>query len=102
MAFGLEKPVHRIVVNTMCSLGATGLTTGMAPSMTLGPGGVGGAITGDNIGVRHLFSVKTIAWELRPAPPAAMAGGTGAPDQPRAQSDLVEQIVQRVLADLRP
>ena len=52
MAFGLEKPVHRIVVNTMASLGATGLTTGVAPSMTLGPGGVGGAITGDNIGVR--------------------------------------------------
>ena len=60
MAFGLEKPVHRIVVNTMSCLGATGGTTGMDPCMTLGPGGVGGAITGDNIGVRHLFTLKSL------------------------------------------
>ena len=49
MAFGLEKPVFRILVNTMGTLGAIGLTTGVMPSLTLGPGGVGGAITGDNI-----------------------------------------------------
>ena len=104
MAFGLEKPVHRIVVNTMCSLGGTGLTTGMAPSMTLGPGGVGGAITGDNIGVRHLFTVKTIARELHPAPQAAMVAGAAWGAAPAAGSPpdgIVEQIVQRVLAQLR-
>ena len=108
LAFGLEKPVHRIVVNTMSSLGGTGLTTGMAPSMTLGPGGVGGAITGDNIGVRHLFTVKTIARHLRDAPAAAMGpagaaalGGIGEAAPGAAEGDLVEQIVQRVLADLR-
>ena len=101
MAFGLEKPVHRIVVNTMASLGGTGLTTGMAPSMTLGPGGVGGAITGDNIGVQHLFTVKTIAHHLRDAPAAAMAPGGARAAAPPAQSELIEQIVQRVLADLR-
>ena len=103
LAFGLEKPVHRIVVNTMSSLGGTGLTTGMAPSMTLGPGGVGGAITGDNIGVRHLFTVKTIARHLRDAPAAAMGAagpGPGGAAAPAAEA-LVEQIVQRVLADLR-
>ncbi len=99
MAFGLEKPVHRIVVNTMASLGGTGLTTGVAPSMTLGPGGVGGAITGDNIGVKHMFTVKTVAHELRTPPPAAMVGGTRPGAAPPA--DLIEQIVQRVLADLR-
>jgi len=103
MAFGLEKPVHRIVVNTMSSLGGTGLTTGLAPSMTLGPGGVGGAITGDNIGVRHMFTVKTIAHELRTPPPAAMARGTGAASSPSALSrqNTIDQIVKRVLADLR-
>jgi acetaldehyde dehydrogenase (acetylating) len=99
MAFGLEKPVHRIVVNTMASLGGTGLTTGLAPSMTLGPGGVGGAITGDNIGVKHMFTVKTVAYELRPPPAAAMVAGTRPAAAPPA--DLIEQIVQRVLADLR-
>jgi hypothetical protein len=35
MAFGLEKPVFRIGVNTMGTLGAIGLTTGVMPSMTL-------------------------------------------------------------------
>ncbi len=78
MAFGLEKPVHRIVVNTMSSLGATGATTGLDPCMTLGPGGVGGAITGDNIGVRHLFTVKSLAYGLREAPGPAMVAGTTA------------------------
>ena len=103
MAFGLEKPVHRIVVNTMCSLGGTGLTTGLSPSMTLGSGGVGGAITGDNIGVRHMFTVKTIAHGLRLPPLAAMGGGTeDAPSQrSTATNDTIEHIVKRVLADLR-
>ena len=32
MAFGLEKPVFRILVNTMGTLGAIGLTTGVMPS----------------------------------------------------------------------
>ena len=53
MAFGLEKPVFRILVNTMGTLGAIGMTTGVMPSMTLGSGGVGGAITGDNVTAYH-------------------------------------------------
>ncbi|HUW41885.1 MAG TPA: aldehyde dehydrogenase family protein [Rectinemataceae bacterium] len=104
MAFGLKKPVHRIVVNTMSSLGAVGMTTGLPPSMTLGPGGVGGAITGDNIGVRHLFSVKNLAWGLRAPPAEALAGGkpgaASAPPLRSADADRVETIVRRVLADL--
>lgn len=78
LAFGLEKPVHRIVVNTMSTLGATGGTTGLDPSMTLGPGGIGGAITGDNIGVRHLFTVKRVAWGIKPPPAQALLPGTDA------------------------
>jgi acetaldehyde dehydrogenase (acetylating) len=103
MSFALEKPVHRIVVNTMSSLGGTGCTTGISPSMTLGPGGVGGAITGDNIGVKHMFTVKTLAYELRPAPPAAMLPATRgpAPARPAPPDPTIERIVQRVLADLR-
>ena len=68
MAFGLEKPVFRILVNTMGTLGAIGLTTGVMPSMTLGSGGVGGAITGDNITAYHLINVKRLAYELIPPP----------------------------------
>ncbi|HXI03575.1 MAG TPA: aldehyde dehydrogenase family protein, partial [Candidatus Saccharimonadales bacterium] len=36
LRFGLTKPVFRIVVNSPAAIGAVGLTTGVAPSMTLG------------------------------------------------------------------
>ena len=75
MAFGLEKPVFRIAVNTMGTLGAVGLTTGVMPSMTLGAGGVGGSITGDNITAQHLFNIKRLAYELLAPPAAAMIPG---------------------------
>ncbi|MBI3360955.1 MAG: aldehyde dehydrogenase family protein, partial [Chloroflexi bacterium] len=109
MAFGLEKPAFRIVVNTMGTLGATGLTTGVMPSMTLGPGGIGGAITGDNITVQHMFNVKRLAYELNPPPDAAMKpGDTAAPVSGGMASvssdvspDRIDEIVQRVLAELK-
>ncbi len=75
MAFGLEKPVFRIAVNTMGTLGAIGLTTGVMPSLTLGAGGVGGSITGDNITTFHLFNIKRLAYELSTPPAAAMQPG---------------------------
>jgi acetaldehyde dehydrogenase (acetylating) len=118
MQFGLEKPVFRIVVNTFGTLGTTGYTTGVMPSMTLGSGGVGGAITGDNITVHHLYNVKKLAYEILNAPEAAFAPGstddaaqkrafTGAP-QPSsgsASSNSVdaqaEEIVRKVLLELR-
>jgi len=76
MRFGLEKPVFRIGVNTMGTLGMIGLTTKMMPSMTLGSGGVGGSITGDNITVHHLYNVKRMAFETSPPPDSAMLPGT--------------------------
>lgn len=76
MRFGLEKPVFRILVNTLGTLGATGMTTGVMPSFTLGSGGIGGAITGDNITVHHLYNVKRLAYELNPPPDAALLPGS--------------------------
>jgi acetaldehyde dehydrogenase (acetylating) len=75
MAFGLEKPVFRILVNTMATLGAIGLTTKIMPSLTLGPGGIGGAITGDNVTVYHLFNVKRMAFETTAPPEQALRPG---------------------------
>lgn len=66
MKFGLEKPAFRIVVNTVATLGAVGYTTGVAPSMTLGPGTLGGSITTDNIMPTHLMNIKRLAFETRP------------------------------------
>jgi acetaldehyde dehydrogenase (acetylating) len=114
MQFGLEKPVFRILVNTWGTLGATGYTTGVMPSMTLGSGGIGGSITGDNISVHNLYNVKRLAYEIRTPPEAAFAPGSTDPsDQRRAFSsgsggastagleNQVEEIVRKVLLELK-
>lgn len=110
MRFGLEKPVFRILVNTWGTLGATGMTTGVMPSMTLGSGGIGGAVTGDNISVHHLYNVKRLAYEINPPPEAARRpGSTDDPSQLNrpasapigAEADKIEEIVKRVLAELK-
>ncbi|MBN1305828.1 MAG: aldehyde dehydrogenase family protein [Anaerolineales bacterium] len=102
MAFGLEKPVFRIAVNTMATLGAIGMTTRVMPSLTLGSGGIGGAITGDNITVYHLFNVKRMAYEAAPPPESALRSGT-VPAGPVAGADpqeitkVVEEVVREIL-----
>ena len=110
MQFGLEKPVFRIVVNTLGTLGTTGMTTGVTPSMTLGSGGIGGSITGDNITVHHMYNVKRLAYEINPPPEAALLpGSTDDPSQLKrngatpvgAEADKVDEIVRRVLAELK-
>lgn len=120
MQFGLLKPVFRIVVNTFGTLGTTGYTTGLMPSMTLGSGGVGGAITGDNITVHHMYNVKRLAYEMRTPPDAAFAPGStdtaeqrskfsgGAPHASSASAPVsssldsqVEEIVRKVLLELK-
>jgi acetaldehyde dehydrogenase (acetylating) len=115
MRFGLEKPVFRILANTWGTLGATGYTTGVMPSMTLGPGGIGGAMTGDNITVHHLYNVKRLAYELTPPPEAALRPGSTddpaqlnraaslatAPAPIGAEANKIDEIVQRVLAELK-
>jgi acetaldehyde dehydrogenase (acetylating) len=101
MAFGLEKPVFRIAVNTPGTLGAIGLTTGILPSMTLGSGGIGGAITGDNITVYHLFNVKRLAYQVRPPPETALRPGTtpaGAVYGPSPQE--LEAVVRQVVEEM--
>jgi acetaldehyde dehydrogenase (acetylating) len=98
MAFGLEKPVFRILVNTMSTLGAIGLTTGVMPSLTLGAGGIGGSITGDNITVHHMFNVKRLAYGINAPPPQAF--GPGAPPSgptPQQIEAVVRQVVNEIL-----
>ena len=100
MAFGLEKPVFRILVNTMGTLGAIGLTTGVMPSLTLGSGGIGGAITGDNITAYHLMNIKRLAYELRSPPLEAMLPGeVAAGPRPEEIERIVRQIVEEILSN---
>jgi acetaldehyde dehydrogenase (acetylating) len=102
LRFGMEKPVFRIVVNTMSTLGAIGQTTGVAPSLTLGSGGIGGAITGDNISAVHLLNVKRLAYEVAPPPAAARVAVDGGSTAPPAWSQAeVEAVVRQVVRALR-
>lgn len=97
MAFGLEKPVFRILVNTMATLGAIGLTTGVMPSLTLGAGGIGGSITGDNITVYHMFNVKRLAYGITDPPPQALVPGAP-PSGPTPQQ--IEAVVRQVVNEI--
>jgi len=70
MKFALEKPALRILVNTQSALGAVGYTTALDPSLTLGPGTLGGSIISENVTARHLMNIKRLAYETRPINPA--------------------------------
>lgn len=98
--FALRKPVFRLVVNTLASIGAVGYTTGLFPSMTLGCGAPGGNITSDNISPMHLMNIRRIAFELREykptvTPVAASRQLTSAEIVDRA---LIASVVDRFLA----
>lgn len=114
--FALKKPVFRIVANSQSSMGATGYTTGLAPSMSLGCGAYAGNITSDNITPMHLINIKRLAYELprearppagtpealpaRPAPPAAVTPAAPPPTAP-ALDFVCEDDVRRALREGR-
>ena len=113
LAFGIEKPAFRILVNTWGCLGGVGYTTGLKPSMTLAPGGIGGAVVSDNITVEHVLNVKRLAYHLHPAPAVARAHGgrldgappaapaSSAPTGTEGDAALIEQLVRQILTQLQ-
>lgn len=60
--FGLKKPVSRILVNTPSSQGAVGITTNLAPALTLGCGAIGGSASSDNITPMNLINIRRMAY----------------------------------------
>ncbi|MFP4394244.1 MAG: aldehyde dehydrogenase family protein [Anaerolineales bacterium] len=105
MAFGLEKPAFRIVVNSWGTMGAIGASTGVVPAMTLAPGGLGGAISSDNITATHLMNTKRVAYELTPPPSEAYTLAPDVAEHPPESAAFskdadIEGIVRRVLAQL--
>ena len=93
-----------MVVNTPSSQGAIGLTTNLAPALTLGCGTLGGNITSDNITPRHLMHVKRVArGRAQVTPDRAECPAAGNADRQRAVAAdplLVEKIVREVLREL--
>jgi acetaldehyde dehydrogenase (acetylating) len=66
MKFALEKPAFRILVNTVSALGAVGFTNHLDPSLTLGPGTLGGSIVSINVTAAHLINIKKLTYESLP------------------------------------
>ena len=58
-----KMPVGRLVINTPSSHGGIGdlYNFGMAPSLTLGCGSWGRNSVSENVGVKHLLNIKTVA-----------------------------------------
>ncbi len=67
MAFTAAVRVLRVVVNTGCSLGASGYETGLAPSMTIGTGYFGRSSLGENLAPHHLVHWTRVAHNLDPS-----------------------------------
>ncbi len=61
--FAQAMKTCRIVINTPSSHGGIGdlYNFGMAPSLTLGCGSWGGNSVSENVGVKHLLNIKTVA-----------------------------------------
>ena len=98
-AFGLQKPSMRIVVNTVAALGAVGYTNRLFPSMTLGPGTIGGSIISDNVSPMHLLNIKRLAFETDPIhPPGKGQAGSGKRASSSSSKSWMDEIEARLLA----
>jgi acetaldehyde dehydrogenase (acetylating) len=93
LEYGRRMPAFRVLVNTPSPQGATGITTNVQPSMTLGCGAIAGNITSDNVGPQHLLNIKRIAYEVRSAELAFSAPAAA----PVTRGDVVSA-VERYLA----
>jgi hypothetical protein len=67
--FAEAAPAYRVLVNTPSLFGAMGYSTGVDRTFMIGTGTIGGSISSDNIGVRHLLNRKRVAaqiheWEM--------------------------------------
>lgn len=60
-----KKPASRILVNTGATQGATGASTGLIPSLTLGVGTWGGSSVSENVTPLHLINIKRVAYGLK-------------------------------------
>ncbi|MCS6990087.1 MAG: aldehyde dehydrogenase family protein [Chloroherpetonaceae bacterium] len=101
--FALHKPAFRILINTVAAVGAVGYTTALPPSMTLGPGTIGGSITTDNITPLHLLNIKRVAFETNPvhdangnpiAETATEEPKPVAPSAPKSFSEIIEERIR--------
>jgi acetaldehyde dehydrogenase / alcohol dehydrogenase len=75
LAFGAACNVLRVSVNAGNSLGGAGISTHLAPTMTIGTGYAGGSSVGENLRPDHLLNWVRLAYNAdRSVPMADFAG----------------------------
>jgi acetaldehyde dehydrogenase / alcohol dehydrogenase len=95
MRYATQVPVLRVTVNAGNSLGSSGFTTNLAPSMTLGTGYVGRSSVGENLEPRHLVNWTRVAYNADADVPFGSFAGISAwepaasavPAYPRASNE---------------
>lgn len=90
--FALKKPVSRLLVNTPATHGAVGLTTNLAPALTLGCGAVGGSSISDNVDSSHLINIRKVAYGITRFPIKA---------EPKTGDIDIAHITRLVMAELK-
>ena len=96
MAFSAAVRVLRVSVNVGNSLGASGIETNLAPTMTIGTGFLGRSSVGENLEPKHLINWTRIAYNTDALVPMADFAGltpwhtptAAVPAYPRASNDL--------------
>lgn len=102
--YGKQMPAARVVINSPTTHGAIGLSTDLAPSMTLGCGSWGGNVTSDNVSPVHLMDIKRIAFETKPVNKpaaeraAAVAVAAPSPVRPPVRREQIAAIVDQFLS----
>ena len=94
--FALAQPASRVIANSQTSMGATGHTTSLQPSMSLGCGAAAGNITSDNITPLHLINIKRLARVN-----TASAASTAAPKAETTVDFVCEDYVRKARQDGR-
>lgn len=92
--FGAKMPASRIIINSPTTHGAIGLSTDLAPSMTLGCGSWGGNVTSDNVSPIHLMDIKRVAFETKPVSVVTEMSGSKTLGRRDAIARLVDDFLQ--------
>jgi acetaldehyde dehydrogenase (acetylating) len=100
--YAMRMPAMRVVVNTPAPQGSIGITTNLAPGMTLGCGAAAGNSTSDTIGPQHLYNVRRLAYAVRrpeeALPPAPTEDVSPQPKSVVLDRQAVASAVDRYLA----
>ncbi len=98
IAFGLQMPAARVIINSPTTHGAIGFSTDLSPSMTLGCGSWGGNVTSDNVSPHHLMDIKRIAFETKPVNAKHVPAGQSSKISRSEIAELVDRFLSGKLS----